>query len=255
MLRLVALLCLTLLLGAVPAGTLGVAVGHPGSPVDRDHDGRTDQTDDNCPDDANPRQEDADRDGAGDACDIDDDADGVDDAIDTCPMRENPDQRDSDGDGTGDACDEDDDGDAVRDPQDTCPLLANPDQADADDDFIGDACDPDAPKRGPGGLVADPNDKRGPRLQVVLPRGATVGDARSGLVVEVRCDEACTLAGDLRRGAATIGRDTAAMQAAGTTYLFLRSRSARRGKVTVRVRGTDPSGNMTSRTRSTTLRR
>jgi hypothetical protein len=58
---------------------------------DTDGDGISDGSD-NCPDDANPDQEDADGDDAGDACD-------------NCPLP-NPDQRDDDGNGIGDACDQ-----------------------------------------------------------------------------------------------------------------------------------------------------
>jgi len=66
---------------------------------------------DNCPDVANPGQEDTDRDGLGNLCDLtptgDNDNDGVDNAVDNCPDVANPDQLDSDGDGLGDACDND----------------------------------------------------------------------------------------------------------------------------------------------------
>lgn len=41
----------------------------------------------------------------GDACDVDDDADAIEDIKDTCPKVADPDQRDSDSDGAGDACD------------------------------------------------------------------------------------------------------------------------------------------------------
>jgi hypothetical protein len=57
---------------------------------------------DNCPDDPNPGQEDPDGDDIGSACD-------------NCPDDDNPLQEDYDGDGAGDACDPDDDNDGVVD--------------------------------------------------------------------------------------------------------------------------------------------
>ena len=47
---------------------------------------------------------DTDLDGAGDACDADDDGDGVDDGVDNCPLDANASQLDTDLDGAGDAC-------------------------------------------------------------------------------------------------------------------------------------------------------
>jgi|GEM_PF-5237505 len=94
-----------------------------------DSDGDTIPDDvDNCPDVANPGQEDSDEGGPGDVCD-------------NCPTSANPDQTDSDGDGLGDACDDDIDGDGIPNAEDNCPLVASADQTDTDTDGLGDACD------------------------------------------------------------------------------------------------------------------
>ncbi len=122
---------------------------------------------------------DTDSDGNGDACDADDDADGICDpcgdaaplpvckgtvsgdgctGADNCPADANPGQEDVDDSGFGDVCEDkdgdgtpdssdDSDGDLVFDIVDNCPDLANPiadgatAQADTDGDGLGDACD------------------------------------------------------------------------------------------------------------------
>lgn len=119
---------------------------------DADDDGVGDVCD-NCPDDANAEQFDADTDGVGDVCDncpndansdqADGDSDGVGDVCDNCPMDANPDQSDLDKDGLGDACDPDIDDDGVPNEEDNCPTVPNADQTDTDKDGLGDACDPD----------------------------------------------------------------------------------------------------------------
>ena len=83
---------------------------------------------------------DSNADGTLDACETDDDDDGILDDADNCPTVANPDQTDTDGDGQGNACDPDDDNDGVLDGADNCRYVANPDQADDDNNGRGDVC-------------------------------------------------------------------------------------------------------------------
>lgn len=136
--------------------------------TDSDGDGVADTTD-NCPDDANPLQENNDADTLGDACDIDDDNDGLSDIqemnFDGIPgynplTDTDPFNADTDGDGLSDGDELDYDGLPGYNPMtDTNPLSAN-----TDSDAYADGVDPVplnhnfddgdvAPRGAPDGMV------------------------------------------------------------------------------------------------------
>lgn len=87
---------------------------------------------DNCADVPNAGQENRDLDTEGDACDWDNDNDGMPDGFDNCEVLSNRDQVDSDDDDVGDVCD-------------NCLLVPNGSQSNWDGDQLGDACDTMSP--------------------------------------------------------------------------------------------------------------
>ncbi len=130
--------------------------------ADTDKDGIGNNAD-NCPAVGNANQTNTDGDSQGNACDTDDDNDGlsdtdegtrgtnplladtdsdtVNDGADNCGLLSNTDQLDTDRDNSGNVCDSDDDGDAVADASDNCPLVSNASQDDGNDNGVGDACE------------------------------------------------------------------------------------------------------------------
>lgn len=78
--------------------------------------------------------------GIADAGILDDDGDGIDDAVDNCPGLSNSDQEDADDDDIGDACEPDTDGDGVIDDDDAFPNDPA-ESADSDNDGVGDNAD------------------------------------------------------------------------------------------------------------------
>ena len=133
------------------ASNAGVVVAPSGgSCTDSDLDGVPDAND-NCPAVANPDQANFDGDSMGDACDPDDDNDGLLDVNEPASCTGNPQPSphpgrldpDCDDDGVSDGnLDPDGFGPIVAGP-DNCVSVANTNQTNTDGDSMGDACDPD----------------------------------------------------------------------------------------------------------------
>jgi hypothetical protein len=108
--------------------------------VDTDSDGILD-VNDNCVSEPNSDQLDTDGDSVGNACDLDDDNDGVADNEDAFPL-DSIESVDTDSDGVGNNADQDDDGDGVIDTLDAFPLDSS-ETMDTDLDGIGNNADND----------------------------------------------------------------------------------------------------------------
>jgi hypothetical protein len=234
---------------------------------------------DNCRIVDNPGQEDDNGNGVGNACEFDTDQDGLFDSEDNCMSIPNPDQTDLDGDDFGDACDNDDDGDYTRDNTDNCPRYPNPDQLDADQDGIGAACDdndtpppPPAPAPTPTATVSV-TDRQPPRVTVSARTSQRVAEVADGLIVRLRCSEACSAKAELRvsksvarslrlRGTTVVGTGSARTEGATSTYAFVRFSSRVRARLfrrsrtvlTLKIAATDPAGNVRRETEQLVLR-
>jgi thrombospondin type 3 repeat protein len=170
----------------------------------------------------------------------------------------------------GDACDTDDDGDGVVDVNDNCSKKVNQDQADRDGDGVGDVCDPNpnvpafaSGSAGPLKLTISG-----------LHRVQHLPEIQAGVTVPVRCSHQCAIAArltvtargarKLRIGKTTLlGRGFAGLDATGSTFVFVKltksamSHIAKRGsaRVTLRLTVTDNGGHRKVVTRRLTIRR
>lgn len=143
-----------------PGGGLLAGVGQNIYYFMPDYDGDNIGTEDNCPDVYNPDQSDYNGNGLGDACDDDDDSDGVFDFDDLCPEGTTGWISDSINDFDGDGCkdaeeeDNDDDNDGIPDFRDSCQYGIGG----ALNDLDGDGCKDSEDDDDDGDLVRDESD-------------------------------------------------------------------------------------------------
>ena len=204
---------------------------------DDDEDGVADGPD-NCNLVPNAAQSDADADAAGNACDPDDDNDGLTDAQERS-RGTNPLRRDTDSDG-------------VADRADNCGAARNPRQRDADRDGRGNACDIDDDGDGiPDAIEAL---RRATVRLTGTPRAITRRALRRrGLRVRVVANQPVSLLIELRAGRSVLAERTAG-SARGARSFRLRARTRAR-RVRVRVLATNPAGRHTRVRRSVRVRR
>ena len=170
----------------------------------------------------------------------------------------------------GDACDTDDDGDGVVDVNDNCSKKVNRDQADRDADGVGDICDPNPNVAAFSGGTAGPLRLTISGLH----RVQRLPEIRAGVTVPVRCSHQCAIsarlsvdartARKLRMGKTTVlGRGTAGLVSTGSTFVFVKLTSSamshirKHGSVraTLRLTVTDDGGHRKVVTRRLTIRR